>query len=125
MAFIPQLFNIPTFVTGATFTPRVELPGSYLFVYVIVPTMTAGYSTASTPIFINGSADGTTFYRYSNVETNTNTVGTNDFTIVSATSSRIINIPNFALRYIELEISGTCTTPAAAGQFKLVCVSNQ
>lgn len=123
MAFLPQLFTVPTMVTAASLTPSLQLPGSYLFVYLIVPTMTAGYSVASTPLYIQGSVDNVNFYRYVNVETNTNTIGANDLTIVSATSQRIINIPNFAMRYMKVEISGTATSVAT--NFQVLCVSNQ
>jgi hypothetical protein len=125
MAFLPQVYSVPSFVTGASITSSLELPGSYLYLYLVVPTMSAGYSAASTPIYVQASADNSTFYRYVNVESNTNTVGANDFIIVSSTSQRMINITNFAFRYVRFEISGTCTTPASATPFKLVAVSNQ
>lgn len=125
MAFQPQVFNVPSFVTGASVTSSIEMPGAYLYTFLVVPTMSAGYSAASTPIYIQGSADNVNFYRMSNVEVNTTTIGTNDFTIVSSCSQRIVPLSNFAMRYARIEISGTCTTPASATPFKFIAVSNQ
>lgn len=124
MAFLPQVFTIATMVTGATQTPGYQIPGSWLYVYVQVPTMT-GYS-ADTPIYVRGSADGITYFRFVNTETNTNTVGANDFQIVSATSQRLICISNFAFRYIILETSSVATNAIASfSPFKIITVSNQ
>lgn len=125
MAFYPQVFNIPAVVSATSLTPGLAVPGNFLYMYLIVPTMSAGYSTGSTPIYVKGSIDGVTYYRYSNPENNTSTVGANDFTIQSSVSQRIVNIPNFSYPYIQLEVSGTATSPVSANIFKLVCVSNQ
>lgn len=125
MAFLPQVFTIPPVVSATSLTPGLAIPGNYLYMYLVVPTMAAGYSSASTPIYVRGSLDGITYYRYSNPENNTSTVGANDFTVQSSVSQRIVNIPNFSYPYIQLEVSGTATSPAAANVFKLVCISNQ
>lgn len=123
MAFQQQVFTIGTMVTAASVTPALQMPGDYLYVYLIVPTMSAGYSVGSTPLYIQCSADGVNYYRFSNPESNTLTVGANDFTVVSSTSQRVILIPSFALQYLKVEISGTATSVAT--QFKVCGVSNQ
>lgn len=120
MAFIPQIFTVPTFVTGASLSPGLQMPGNYLYMYLVVPTMSVGYS-AGTPIYVQGSADGQNFYRFSEILTST---VTNDFQIASAVSQRIVYIPNFSNQYIKLEVSGSVTGPAALN-FKIICVSNQ
>lgn len=134
MAFLPQVYPVgfASAATTVSVTPSVKLSGSYLYVYVIVPTMTVGYSTASTPIWIQGSIDGTNFSRFTNTEFTTNTLvaGINDFVIASSVSQRCIQIPNFAMPYMRLEVSGTVTNPtgqtlATSGLFQIVCVSNQ
>jgi hypothetical protein len=89
--------------------------------YIVVPGM-AQYS-ASTPIYVQGSVDNITFFRFSNPENNTNTVGANDFSVASSVSQRMVYISNFAMRYLRLEVSGTITTPSSA--FQIVCISNQ
>lgn len=124
MAFVQQVFTVPTFTTGASISPSLEIPGCYLYVYLQVPSMSAAYS-AATPVYIQASADNSTFMRFSNPEVNTSTVGANDFQIVSAATQRIVQIPNFALRYLKVELSATATTPAGAQNFKVICVSNQ
>lgn len=127
MAILPQVFPLAfnSSVTNLSVTSSIELPGDYLYLYLVVPTMSVGYAAPS-PIYIQGSADGTTFYRYSNPESNTSLAGVNDFAIASATTSRIVYIPNFAMRYMRLEVSGAVTNPTAqTGGFKLVAVSNQ
>lgn len=130
MAFLPQVFNVAfaSNTTTASMTPALEIPGNYLYIYVVVPTMTSGYATASTPIYINGSADNATFYRFANTEATNNTLvaGINPFTIASSVSQRIVLVPNFSMRYLKLEVSGTVTNPTAmVNTFQIVCVSNQ
>lgn len=124
MAFTPQVYTFSTMATGASITPTLQMPGNYLYFYLVVPTMTA-YS-ASTPIYIKMAATSAgPFYRFVNVESNTSTVGTNDFSIVSSVSQRMINITNLSCQFIQLEISGTATTPAASSPFQIIAVSNQ
>lgn len=120
MAFLPQVYTFNTMPAGASLTSGLPVPGNYLYMYLIVPTMSAGYSVSSTPIYLQGSADGVTYYRYSEVLT---TSVSNDFSIASSVSSRICYLPNLSTQYLKLEISGTATSVAT--QFKLICVSNQ
>jgi hypothetical protein len=124
MAILPQVFTVPSFVTGASISSALEVPGSFLFQYLVVPTMSAGYS-AQTPIYLQGSYDGNTFFRYTNPESNTITVGVNDFAIASSVSQRMVYLTNFAFRFVRIELSATATTPAAVTPFKFICVSNQ
>ena len=130
MAFLPQVYQVQfsTATTAGSVTSALELPGSYLYLYLQVPTMSVGYSKASTPIYLQCSHDNVTFYRYVNNEVTNNTLvaGINDYVIASSVSQRWINLPNFAFRYMRLEVSGTVTNPTAmTGGFKIVAVSNQ
>lgn len=125
MAFLPQYYPVAfkSSVTNLSQTSAVDLAGNYQYIYLAVPTMSVGYSGASTPIYIQVSYDGTTYYRYA--EVNTTTV-TNDFIIASALSSRVVHIPNLAARYVKLEVSGTVTAPASqTSGFAFICVSIQ
>lgn len=125
MAFQPQVFTVPTMVTGNSITSTLALPGNYLFMYIQIPTMTGGFG-ADTRIMFQGSADGTTFYRYSNPEANTFVVGTNDFIIASGATQRMVLIPNFSLPYLKVETTAVATNGIASNtQFKIICVSNQ
>lgn len=118
-------YTMPSFTTAASITSGMELPGVFVYMYLQVPTMSAGYSAGSTPIYLKASADGVTYYRFSNPENNTSVAGVNDFIIASSVSQRQVYIPNFSFRYVQVEISGTCTTPASAVPFKIITVSNQ
>lgn len=125
MAFLPQIFTVPTMVTGNSITSALTLPGNYLYMYLQVPTMTGGFG-ADTRLMIQGSADGVTFYRYSNPETNTFVVGTNDFIINSGATQRMVWIPNFSFPYLKVETTAVATNGIASNtQFKVICVSNQ
>lgn len=125
MAFLPQYFTFPLHASGASQTSALTIPGNYLYCYLQVPSMTSGFG-ADTRIMLQVSADGTTFYRYSNPETNTFIVGTNDFIIVSSATQRMVLLPNFCFQYVKVE----CTAVATAGistqnAFKIICISNQ
>ena len=130
MAFLPQTYQVQfsTAATNLSVTSSLELPGAYLYLYLQIPTMSVGYSKASTPIYLQASHDNVTYYRFVNNEITNNTLiaGINDYTIGSSVSQRWINLPNFAFRYMRLEVSGTVTNPTAmTGGFKIVAVSNQ
>lgn len=127
MAILPQTYAVPTMPSGNSVSSALELPGTYLYMYLEVPTMSVGY-TASTPIYIRGSSDGTTFRRVTNTDTTTNTlvIGVTDLIIASSVSQRFVPLNNFAFRYLQLEVSGTATGANATPlPFKVVCVSNQ
>lgn len=125
MAILPQVFTVPTMVTGASITSAIEMPGVFLNMYLQVPTMTGGYG-ADTTLHIMGSGDNITFFRYANPESNTNTAGQNDFVIVSGCTQRLVYIPNFAFRWAKIETTAVATNGVTAqGQFKFVVVSNQ
>lgn len=123
MAFQVSVFTVPSMVTAASITSAISLNGNFVYVSLEVPTMSA-YSTA-TPIYIQVSADGTNFRRFVNTETNTSTVGANDFQIVSAVSNRMVNIPNFGFPYAKVEVSATVSGTVVPAPFKFICVSNQ
>jgi hypothetical protein len=132
MAFIQQStsFGFNSAATNLSVTSSIEIPGCFLYQYLVVPTMTSGYATASTPIWIQGSADNVTFYRMTNSEMTNNTLvaGINDFVVASSVSQRIVPLPALAVRYLRLEVSGTVTNPTGqtnTNAFKLICVSNQ
>lgn len=123
-------FHFSSATTLASFSSSVNLRGAYAYMYLEIGTMAAGYSTASTPIWIQGSSDDTTFRRITNLETTANTLvaGINDFVIASSVSNRFVFVPYPGLDYVRLAISGTCTNPTAicnAAAFKLICVPNQ
>lgn len=128
MAFLQQAYPIAfkSSVTNLSQTSSLEMPGSFLYVYLMLPTMSVGYSAAATPIYLQVSPDNVTFYRFSNPESNTSVVGANDFTIQSSVSQKAVLIPSFGFRYVKLEISGTVTAPASqTSGFYFVTVSNQ
>lgn len=125
MAFQQQHFPIAfnSSVTNLSLTSALRMPGTYNYVYLSIPTMSVGYSVASTPIYLMVSNDDVTYRRYAEVGTS---IVTNDFIIASALSNRVVYIPYFAAQYVKLEISGTVTAPASqTSGFQFICVSNQ
>lgn len=128
MALQAQSFQLPTMVSGNSVTSGMEIPGCFVYMYLEVPTMSVGYVSASTPIYIKASSDGVTYRRYTNLDNTANTlvVGANDFIIASSVSQRMIPITNFSFRYVQVEVSGTATGNAVSpAPFKVICVSNQ
>ncbi len=121
MATLQQVFSHQSMVSGASVTSSIELPGVYEYVYLVVPGMLQ--FSADTQIFIQGSADNTTFYRYALAAINTSSVQTNDFVIASGASQKIVNIPNFSCRYLKIETTATVTAPSSV--FKIIAVSEQ
>lgn len=125
MAILQQVFPVQwsTAATNLSLSSSLEMPGAFQYVYLSVPTMSAGYSVAATPLYLQVSHDNVTFRRYA--EVNTSTV-TNDFIIASALSSRVVYIPAFAARYVKLEMSGTVTNPTGiTSSFAFICVHGQ
>lgn len=130
MATLPQVFLLPLVASGASVTSALEVPGVYTKMYLQVPTMAGGYSLASTPIYINVSSDppgsaGTApvLVRFSSPEVNTSPVGSNDFTIASSVSSRMVFLGQLSTRWIQVELSANASAGAASlGQFKVVTV---
>lgn len=127
MAFQQVVYNFPTFITGTSISPSIQLSGSFLYLYLIVPPMSSmGYVTNVVgPYYLQGSSDNVNFYRYSNPESNTSPIGTNDFVITTALSQRCVFVPNFGMRYVKVELTATSTTPASNATFQVVCVSEQ
>lgn len=125
MAFQPTIFTIPSMVSGNSLTTGFPIPGNFLYMYLQVPTMTGGFA-ADTRIMIQGSYDGVTYYRYSNPETNTFVVGTNDFIIASGATQRMVLIPSFSFPFIKVETTAVATAGISSNTpFKVICVSNQ
>lgn len=123
MATLPQVFTLPLIVSGASVTSGFETPGVYTKMYLQVPTMSGGYSLASTPIYIKVSSDGTNYVRYSSPEVNTSPVAVNDFIIASSVSSRMVYLQDLSTRYIQVELSANASAGAASlGQFKVITV---
>ena len=130
MAILPQVFTLPLIASNASVTSALEIPGVYTKMYLQVPTMTAGYTVASTPIYITVSSDpagsaGTApaMVRYSSPEINTFPVGSNDFTIASSVSSRMVYLGQLSTRWIQVELSANASAGAASlGQFKVIAV---
>lgn len=124
MALLPSVFAI-SMASGSSLTPATEIPGTWCYVYLQVPTMTGGFG-ADTQILVRGSADGTTFYRYAVPVVGTATVAAPDFAVASGTTQKIVQIPGFGLRYIQLETTAVATAGVASNNpFKIICVSNQ
>ncbi len=125
MAFLQQVFTVPSMVSGSSLTSSVEIPGSYLYMYLVIPTMTGGFA-ADTSIMLQGSGDNSTFYRFSNPESNTTPIGANDFIIKSSATQRMVYIPNFAFRYVKVETTAVATAGITSNApFKFICVSEQ
>lgn len=125
MAFVQTVYNVPLCVSGSSKTSSIEMAGDWLYMYIIVPTMTSGYG-ADTQIFIQASADNVNFYRYGNPEVATLLAGTADFAIKSSATQRAIWVPNFAFRYALIETTAVASAGIVSSTaFKFVCVSNQ
>jgi hypothetical protein len=128
MAIQVQTFQLPTMVSGNSVTSGMQVPGCFVYMYLEVPTMSAGYTVASTPIYVQASSDGVTYRRFTNSDNTANTlvVGLNDYVVASSVSQRMIPLTNFSFGYVRIEVSGAATGNAASPPpFKLICVSNQ
>lgn len=124
MAIQPSVFQV-TMVSGASLTSALDLRGSWGYVYLAIPTMTGGFG-ADTTIILRGSADGTTFYPYVNPGTATFATSTDNFVIASSTTQRVVYLPNFSLRYVQLETTAVATAGVTSNTpFKFICVPNQ
>lgn len=114
---------LSSMVTGASVSAGVDLGASFLYVALEVPTMTV--FSASTPLWIQASSDGTTYRRMSNLETNTSVAGVNDFQIASSTSQRFVPLPNLGFRYVRVEASSTVSGAGGNANFNFICSQNQ
>lgn len=81
-------------------------------VYLQVPTMASG------DVYVQGSADGTTFNRIVKEQGNTTTVHA-DFKIGSATTQRVVPIPAAGIPYLKVENSSGCTNVVTT--YKFIC----
>lgn len=101
--------------SGVTLSSLVDLGHVWESVYLAVPTMTSG-----TDIFIQAgpNASAVSGYRVMHPTVNTSSAQAFTFVIGSATSQRIIPVPN-GFRYMFIELSTAMT--ATSAQFKLYC----
>jgi hypothetical protein len=112
-------------VSGSSLTPGTNLQGLWCYVFLQIPTMTGGFG-ADTQIIVRGSADGITYYRYAIPGVGTSTVASPDFAVASSTTQKIVQIPGFALPFIQLETTAVATAGVSSNNpFKFICVSNQ
>jgi len=95
---LPQVFDA-SMADGATLTSGIDLGGVYEDIYLKVPVRASAAN-----IYIHGSVDNSTFFRIAHPPINSATVAINDFVIQSATTSRMVPIPN-GFRYLKVEIS--------------------
>ena len=86
--------------------------GNFNQVYLQVPTMASG------DLYIQGSADGTTFSRICKEQGNTTTVHS-QFLIGSAVTQKIVPIPAAGIPYLKVESSSGCTDVVTT--YKFIC----
>lgn len=115
--FLPSVYTVSA-LTAASVTSAIELAGAYNYVYLVVPSMAAGYG-ADTKIFLQASFDGTTYYRMAEVLTNS---VANDFSIATSVTQRVVYLPNFAARYVKVETTAVVTSQTSIQPFKFICV---
>lgn len=120
MGFQPIKFP-STMATNASISNGVDLGSNYGFIWLEVPTMATAFATAATPLFIQASSDNVTFRRICNIESNTTTVGVNDFQISSSVTQRFVNIPALGFRYLKVEASATVTGAVVSPIFNFIC----
>lgn len=114
----PRPFPV-TWATGSTFSNSIDLGGGYLYISIEIPANLNNMFGAATPFYLNVSSDNVTFRRY--MEPLTSTVS-NDFSIASSVSNRMVGVPYVGNRYVKLEASATATTPVAG--FKIICTDS-
>jgi hypothetical protein len=123
MGFAP-VYYVATMTTNTSQTSSLDLGNSFYTIWVEVPTMATSYGQTSTPLFLQVSADNVTFRRMTSAEGNTFPVGTNDFTIASSVSQRMVPVTGFGFRYVKVEASATVTGAVAHPMFKFVGSGN-
>ncbi len=118
MGSLNQRVYAATIPIAASISTAIDLAGGFQYVFLEIPVLT-GIDSAS-PVYVQGSSDGTTFRRIAYAQLNTSTVAVNDFVIASSASNRMVELPDFAFRYVKVEVSGAATQ--AVG-FKIICSS--
>jgi hypothetical protein len=99
---------------AATATASLDLSGAFHKIILEVPTMTLA---AASPIYIQGSSDGSTFRRIAQ-DTNSATAQTNDLMLASGLANRMVPVSIFGCRYLKIETSAAAT---ATISFKVIC----
>jgi hypothetical protein len=97
---------------ASTFTSAVTLPNAFYKGYLEIPTM----STAA-DFFLLGSTDGSNFRRVMTVAPSTSSVQVNTFTIASAATNRMVEIP---VHFPYMKVEAT-SAPAVAATFNFIC----
>lgn len=114
MAWEPLRVYNATMAAGATLSVEVDLKRYFRTVRLLVPT----HASASDWYIQACEQSGGTFRRIASVNANTATVQLKDFTILSAVSNRMVEIPALGARYVKVEAS---TANVAAIGFKFIC----
>lgn len=110
---VTQVF-LATMTSAGTLTGALNLGRNFEKVYLSVPSM-----TSNSQIHVQGCETQTgTYRRITHPAINSSTVSTpNDFAIASATTNRIVPIPN-GFQYLKIE---TTATIDGGCLFKLIC----
>jgi hypothetical protein len=98
--------------SNTTLTSSVDLGRAWRNVYLEIPTMTSG-----TDVLLKASPDNSTFRRVYD-RTNSATAQANVFTVKSAVTQAIVDIPA-GLRYVAIELSTAMTATSAV--FRVIC----
>lgn len=111
MSYGPVTVYSTVIASGATVGSAITMGRSFSRVYLQIPTLPSG------TLYIQGSADGSTFRRITKDQGNTATVHV-DFSIDSSVSLKIVPIPNGMFAY-KVELSTLSTNTAHT--FKIIC----
>jgi hypothetical protein len=111
-----------TITTGNSLSSKIDVGGGFLYVAVGVPTNTNAFqASGGSPVWVQGSWDGTNFYRFYEVYTQT---VTNPFQIASSVCNAVVSVPYFNFRYMKLEISGTVTGAGGTVPYEIICTDS-
>lgn len=103
-----------TMTSGNTLTSNVDLSRAWATVHLYIPTM-----TSATDIYLKAAYSAAANYvRIHEMAANTASVQSNSFTIGSAVSQKMIEVPH-GFQFMKVEFS-TATT-ATSQQFVFVC----
>ena len=100
-----------TFAVAASNTSAIHLADVYDRIQIVIPS-TSGAIGANEKVYIESSADGSTFYRHTADEAMTAVIGANDLSLKSGVSSRIVNLPYQGGNYMRLVQSAGVTSSA-------------
>lgn len=114
MAWEPIRIFLATMPAGATSTAEIDIKNYYQTVRLLIPT-----HASATNWYVQGCEEsGGTFRRIAHVVANTSSVQINDFTIASAVSNRLVEVPGVNFQYIKIEASTANTSQVG---LKLIC----